>query len=137
MAVTRRETMAIREEHDVVQVRSAVRRWAQELGFTLIDQTKLVTAASELARNTLVHGEGGEMTLESVEEHPRLGLRLIFADQGPGIPDIAKALTDGYSTGQGMGLGLGGAKRLTNEFEIISKPGEGTRVTVCRWKQVF
>jgi serine/threonine-protein kinase RsbT len=134
MAVTRRETMPIREEPDVVLVRSAVRKWAQELGFSLVDQTKLVTAASELARNTLVHGEGGEMTLETVENTPRVGLRLTFVDQGPGIADVQQALQDGFTTGQGMGLGLGGAKRLTNEFEIVTKPGEGTRVSVCRWK---
>jgi serine/threonine-protein kinase RsbT len=100
----------------------------------LVDQTKMITAASELARNTLDYGGGGSVRLEALEEGHRKGLRLIFEDQGPGIPDLAKALTDGYTTGRGMGMGLSGSKRLVNEFDITSKVGEGTRVTITRWK---
>jgi len=118
----------------VVSVRHLVRRWAVELGFTLVEQTKIVTAASELARNTVDYGHGGTMTIEQLEEGIRKGLRLIFEDQGPGIPDIDMALRDGFTSGSGMGLGLGGAKRLSNEFEIHSVPGEGTRVAITRWK---
>src|SRR5262249_11986294 len=119
---------------DVVLARQAVRKWAQELGFSLVDQTKVVTAASELARNTLLHGGGGTMHLEVVNEGVRRGLRLRFEDQGPGIPDIALALKEGYTTGSGLGLGLPGSKRLVNEFDIVSRVGEGTCVTVTRWK---
>jgi serine/threonine-protein kinase RsbT len=126
--------MAIRASDDVVLVRQAVRKLSIALGFGLVDQTKVVTASSELARNTLDYGGGGRVHLELVENGTRSGLRLIFEDQGPGIPDIEQALTDGYTTGNGMGLGLSGAKRLSHEFEIWSKLGEGTRVSILRWK---
>jgi serine/threonine-protein kinase RsbT len=126
--------MPIRSSQDLVLVRQAVRTWSAELKFSLVEQTKMVTAASELARNTLDYGGGGHVTLQMVQEGIRRGLRLSFEDQGPGIPDIDLALRDGYTSGGGMGLGLGGSKRLVNEFEIVSKVGEGTRVTVTRWK---
>jgi len=128
------ESMEIRASDDVVLVRQAVRKKSVALGFGLVDQTKVVTASSELARNTLDYGGGGRVHLETVENGTRSGLRVIFEDQGPGIPDIKLALTDGYTTGSGMGLGLSGAKRLSDEFEIDSKPGEGTRVSILRWK---
>jgi len=128
------ESMAIRASSDIVLVRQAVRKKSIGLGFGLVDQTKIVTASSELARNTLDYGGGGTVQLELVENGTRSGLRITFEDQGPGIPDIGLALTDGYTTGNGMGLGLSGAKRLSNEFEIWSKPGEGTRVSILRWK---
>lgn len=134
MPMTRSETLPIRSEPDVVLARQEVRRRAAELRFSLIDQTKMVTAASELARNTLIYGGGGEMLLEVLEEGSRTGIRLSFIDTGPGIPDIEAAMTDGFTTGTGLGLGLGGAKRLANEFDIVSSPGQGTRVTICRWK---
>ena len=134
MAVTKDDRLEIRASSDVVLVRQAVRRWATELGFSLVDQTKIVTAASELARNTLDHGGGGTVRLERLDEGPRRGLRLTFEDQGPGIPDIDRALTDGYTSAGGMGMGLGGSRRLVNEFEIASRAGEGTRVTITRWK---
>jgi serine/threonine-protein kinase RsbT len=126
--------MPIRSSQDLVLVRQAVRTWTAELKFSLVEQTKMVTAASELARNTLDYGKGGEVTLQVVQEGLRKGLRLSFEDRGPGIPDIELALRDGYTSGGGMGLGLGGARRLVNEFDIVSKVGEGTRVTVTRWK---
>jgi serine/threonine-protein kinase RsbT len=128
------ESMEIRASDDIVLVRQAVRKKSIALGFGLVDQTKVVTASSELARNTLDYGGGGTVLLELVENGTRSGLKLTFEDQGPGIPDVALALTDGYTTGNGMGLGLSGAKRLSNEFEIWSKPGEGTRVSILRWK---
>ena len=128
------ESMQIRASDDIVLVRQAVRKKSIALGFGLVDQTKVVTASSELARNTLDYGGGGTVLLELVENGTRTGLKLTFEDQGPGIPDIDQALTDGYTTGNGMGLGLSGAKRLSNEFEIWSKPGEGTRVSILRWK---
>jgi serine/threonine-protein kinase RsbT len=128
------ESMEIRSSDDVVLVRQAVRKKAIALGLGLVDQTKVVTASSELARNTLDYGGGGAAQLELVENGTRTGLRVTFEDQGPGIPDLDLALTDGYTTGNGMGLGLSGAKRLSNEFEIWSKPGEGTRVSILRWK---
>jgi serine/threonine-protein kinase RsbT len=128
------ETLPVRSSSDVVLARQKVRQWATEMKFSLVDQTKLVTAASELARNTLDHGRGGAMTIEVVENLGRQGLRLIFEDQGPGIPDIQAALRDGFTTGHGMGLGLGGSKRLVNDFDIHSTPGQGTRVAVIRWK---
>jgi serine/threonine-protein kinase RsbT len=128
------ETMAIQSSADVVLVRQAVRQFAVELGFGLVDQTKIVTAASELARNTLDYGGGGTATLEMLQEGGRRGLRLTFEDQGPGIPDIEMALKDGFTTGGGLGMGLSGSKRLSNEFEIMSVVGEGTRVTIVRWK---
>jgi len=134
MSETRRETLPLKNSNDVVLARQKVRQWATELRFTLVDQTKLVTAASELARNTLDHGKGGAMAIEQVGVGGRVGLKLIFEDQGPGIPDIEIALKDGFTTGNGMGLGLGGSKRLVNEFSIDSTPGKGTRVTVVRWK---
>jgi serine/threonine-protein kinase RsbT len=134
MPVGKTDTMPVRSEGDVVKVRQAVRQWAAELGFSLVDQTKVVTAASELARNVLVHGGGGSACLETLHEGTRKGLRLTFEDQGPGIPDIELALRDGYTTGGGLGLGLGGSKRLVNEFTIVSRVGEGTRVTITRWK---
>lgn len=114
--------------------RQKVRQWAIELHFSLVDQTKLVTAASELARNTLNYGGGGEMTIEIINSGTRSGLRLTFEDHGPGIADIDQALRDGFTTGSGMGLGLGGSKRLVNEFSIESEVGKGTKVTVARWK---
>ena len=128
------ESMQIRASDDIVLVRQAVRKKSIALGFGLVDQTKVVTASSELARNTLDYGGGGTVLLELVENGTRSGLKLTFEDQGPGIPDVDQALTDGYTTGNGMGLGLSGAKRLSNEFEIWSKPGEGTRVSILRWK---
>ncbi|HKP64288.1 MAG TPA: anti-sigma regulatory factor [Polyangiales bacterium] len=128
------EPLQIRDQSDVVRVRHAVRSVATELGFSVVDQTKIVTAASELARNTLVHGKGGHCVIEALDHDGRKGLKLSFEDQGPGIPDIAQALKDGYTSGDGMGLGLGGAKRLMSEFEIVSSPGQGTRVSVTRWK---
>lgn len=114
--------------------RQKVRQWSTELRFTLVDQTKLVTAASELARNALDHGKGGQMIIESLVNGPRSGIRLVFEDQGPGIQDIEKAMEDGFTSGAGMGLGLGGSKRLVNEFDIESEVGKGTRVTIARWR---
>ncbi|MFN8489365.1 MAG: anti-sigma regulatory factor [Caldilineaceae bacterium] len=134
MAVLRDEVLPIRSSEDVVRVRQVVRQWAVAQGFSLVDQTKMVTAASELARNTLNYGGGGEIRLEALQQGIRSGLRLTFADQGPGIADLEQALKDGFTTGGGLGLGLGGAKRLSNEFEIFSRPGEGTRVSITRWK---
>lgn len=134
MVVTKDDAREIRASEHVVLVRQAVRQWAIDLGFSLVDQTKMITAASELARNTLDYGGGGTVRLEALEEGIRKGLRLTFEDNGPGIPDIEKALTDGYTTGKGMGMGLSGSKRLVNEFELVSRVGEGTRVTITRWK---
>jgi serine/threonine-protein kinase RsbT len=133
VAVLREEALGIRSDADVVRVRQMTRELAVELGFRLVDQTKIVTAASELARNTLVHGGGGAVLLETVHEGARRGLRLTFTDKGPGIADVARALVDGHTTGSGLGLGLGGAKRLSNEFDISSAPGQGTRVRIARW----
>jgi serine/threonine-protein kinase RsbT len=133
VAVLREEALAIQSDADVVRVRQMTRELAVGLGFRLVDQTKIVTAASELARNTLIHGGGGAVLLETVQEGARRGLRLTFTDKGPGIADVPRALTDGYTTGSGLGLGLGGAKRLSNEFEISSTPGQGTRVRIARW----
>jgi serine/threonine-protein kinase RsbT len=127
------ESLPITKADHVVIVRQAVRRHALALGFSLVDQTKIVTAASELARNTLVHGGGGEALIESLADGVRKGLRLTFEDHGPGIPNIELAMTDGYTTGVGLGLGLSGAKRLSNEFHIASTPA-GTRVVIARWK---
>jgi serine/threonine-protein kinase RsbT len=128
------ETMPIKSQDDIVRVRQATRDWAVAQGLSLVDQTKIVTAASELARNTLDYGGGGTVRFEVVNKESRRGLRLTFEDRGPGIPDIDLALTDGYTTGGGLGLGLSGAKRLSNEFEIFSRVGEGTRVTITRWR---
>lgn len=134
MQSSRRDVLPVRSAADVVQVRQRVRQYALELKFSLVDQTKLVTAASELARNTLDHGKGGECAIEILQNGIKNGLRLEFLDRGPGIPDIEQALKDGFTTGDGMGLGLGGARRLVNDFEISSRVGEGTRITVVRWK---
>jgi serine/threonine-protein kinase RsbT len=125
---------AVQTAEDVVSIRQAVRQRAIELGFNLVDQTKIVTAASELARNTVQYGGGGTVTIEGLENLGRRGLRLTFADKGPGIPDVELAMKDGYTTGGGLGLGLSGARRLSNEFSIDSKPGQGTRVTITRWR---
>jgi len=134
MDTQRSETLSIVAAEDVVRVRQKVREWAVALGFSLVEQTKLVTAASELARNTFTYGGGGSARLEVVGNSVNLGLRLTFADQGPGIADVELALKDGYSTGSGLGMGLGGSRRLVNEFEIESRLGKGTRVTVTKWK---
>jgi serine/threonine-protein kinase RsbT len=134
VAVKRTETLAVRSSDDILRVRQLVRAWAVEEGFSLVDQTKLITAASELARNTMLYGGGGEATIECLNDGMRVGLRLTFKDRGPGIPDIDLALKDGYTTGGGLGLGLGGAKRLSNEFTIESRPGEGTKVSITRWR---
>ena len=129
------EQLPLFAEVDIVKVRQAVRSHAVAVGFKTIDQTKLVTAASELARNTVVYGRGGSATIEHVEAEGRPGVRVIFEDQGPGIADITQALRDGFTTGRGLGLGLGGSKRLVNEFAIESALGQGTRVTIVRWRQ--
>lgn len=134
MRVVSAESIAIRSSDDIALVRQAVRKKSIALGFGLVDQTKVVTASSELARNTLDYGGGGSADVELVENGARTGLKITFVDQGPGIPDLDLALTDGYTTGNGMGLGLSGAKRLSHEFELWSKPGEGTRVSILRWK---
>jgi serine/threonine-protein kinase RsbT len=134
MVVQRTETLPLRASVDVVRVRQVVRGWAVDLGFTLIDQTKVVTAASELARNTVDYGGGGTARLEAVVDGARRGLRVVFEDKGPGIPDVKKALEDGFTTGGGLGLGLGGARRLSNDFSIESRVGEGTQVVMTRWK---
>jgi len=131
---TKSERLDIRSSDDVVRVRQLARTMALAAGLSLVDQTKIITAASELARNTLDYGGGGFVLAELVEAVGRRGLRLTFVDQGQGIPDVATALKDGFSTGKGMGLGLGGARRLSNEFSIHSKPGEGTKVVIARWK---
>lgn len=128
------EIMNITTSADIVRVRQAVRQMAVELKFSLVDQTKIVTAASELARNTLDYGGGGTVEMEALEGFNRQGLRLIFADKGPGIPDLELALKDGFTTGGGLGMGLSGTKRLMNEFEIVSRVGEGTWVTIIKWK---
>jgi len=124
----------LRSENDIVLARQLVRRKAQEVGFSLIDQTKIITAASELARNALIYGGGGTMTATIVNNGMRRGLQLVFADQGPGIPNIDLAMKDGWTSGNGLGMGLSGAKRLVNEFELDTRVGEGTRVTIARWK---
>ncbi len=128
------DSVLIQNSNDVVLARQKVRQWASELKFSLVDQTKLVTAASELARNALDHGKGGRMVIEVVESLSKSGLKMVFEDQGPGIPDIQAALRDGFTTGSGMGLGLGGSKRLVNDFSIESEVGKGTCVTAIRWK---
>ncbi len=133
MSVVHSETVPLASEPDMVLARRRVREIAGQVGLSLVDQTKLVTAASELARNTLIYGGGGSMQLESLNG-PRLGVRLTFVDNGPGIADIEMALRDGFTTGTGLGLGLGGSKRLVNEFGIESKVGQGTKVVVTRWK---
>lgn len=134
MIATTDETLRIDQSDDVVRVRQAVRTRAVAAGLGLVDQTKIVTAASELARNTLDYGHGGTVRVETFTEFPRRGVRLTFEDQGPGIPDLDLALTDGYTTGGGLGLGLSGARRLCSDFDLHSVMGEGTRITVARWK---
>src|SRR5262245_47674235 len=134
MAVIQDEELPIRTAEDIVVVRRVVREWSIASGFSLVDQTKLVTAASELARNTLQYGGGGDVRMQRLNDDQRRGVRLAFRDQGPGIPDIERALRDGFTTGGGLGLGLGGARRLANEFEIESEPGKGTVVTIARWR---
>ena len=134
MTATKSDSLPIRQSDDIVLVRQAVRKWSIEQGFSLVDQTKMITAASELARNTLDYGGGGTVLFEALERDNRRGLRLTFEDHGPGIPDIELALTDGYTTGKGLGMGLSGSRRLVNEFEIESRVGEGTRVRITRWK---
>jgi serine/threonine-protein kinase RsbT len=134
MDTLKTDRQPVRTSEDIVLVRQAVRAWAVELGFSLVDQTKIVTAASELARNTLTYGGGGSVTLNALADGARRGLRLAFEDEGPGIKDIEQAMKDGYTTGGGLGLGLSGAKRLSSEFEIVSALGQGTRVTITRWR---
>ena len=134
MPPTRDELLPLATEGDVVLMRQTVRERMKQCGFTLVDQTKMVTAASELGRNALIHGGGGSVRIEVLAEGMRTGIRLTFEDHGPGIADLALAMTDGYSTGSGLGLGLGGSKRLVDEFEVRSAPGAGTRITVARWK---
>jgi serine/threonine-protein kinase RsbT len=134
VTIQKAETMPLRTTQDIVLVRQAVRQRTLAQGFSLVDQTKLVTAASEIARNTVEYGGGGEARLESLEQGIRRGVRIIFTDRGPGIADVQQALRDGFTTGNGLGLGLSGARRLCNEFEIESTPGKGTRVLIARWK---
>ena len=133
-AILKNETLPIKSSSDIVKVRQFAREWAVSLGFSLVEQTKVVTAASELARNVLDYGGSGQVELEVLQNELRQGLKLTFADQGPGIADVDQALKDGFTTGSGMGLGLGGAKRLVNEFEIDSAPGRGTKVSITRWR---
>jgi serine/threonine-protein kinase RsbT len=128
------DTLPVRASDDVVRARQAVRARAVAAGFSLVDQTKIITAASEIARNTVDYGGGGTMRLEVLRNGQRRGIRLTFTDHGPGIADLTLALTDGYTSGQGLGLGLSGAKRLVNEFNVTSAPGQGTTVTLARWK---
>lgn len=132
--VLKKIELPLAHQEDLVAVRQNTRSYAVEIGLTIVDQTKIVTAASELARNTVVHGGGGKATLEMIKEASRQGLRLTFEDKGPGIPDLEQAMQDGYTSTGGLGLGLGGSKRLCNEFSIESQPGIGTRVTIARWK---
>jgi serine/threonine-protein kinase RsbT len=134
MAVIRHDRSPIQSGEDVVVVRQKVRDFAIQSGFSLVDQTKIVTAASELARNVLQHAQGGAVVIEALNDDRRRGLRLTFEDDGPGIADVEMALKDGYTTGGGLGLGLGGARRLSNEFAIDSEPGRGTKVVITRWK---
>jgi serine/threonine-protein kinase RsbT len=134
MTVLLSDQRPVQTAEDIVSIRQAVRQRAIELGFSLVDQTKIVTAASELARNTLQYGGGGRVTIEGLEELGRRGLRLTFEDEGPGIPDVDVAMKDGYTTSGGLGLGLSGARRLSNDFHIHSTPGSGTRVSITRWR---
>jgi serine/threonine-protein kinase RsbT len=134
MATLKHEAVPVHAAEDVVLVRRITREWSIAAGFSLVDQTKMVTAASELARNMIVHGGGGNVMFEALNSESRRGLRLTFEDQGPGIEDIELAMRDGQSSKGGLGLGLGGSKRLVNEFAISSRPGEGTRVCITRWK---
>lgn len=132
--VFKKVELPLAAQEDVVAIRQRARALAVEIGLTLIDQTKIVTAASELARNAVIHGGGGQATLEIIKEASKQGLRLTFEDHGPGIPDLERAMQDGYTSGGGLGLGLGGSKRLCNDFSIESQVGIGTRVTIARWK---
>lgn len=134
MIVMKRELLPIRSEEDMVRARQAVRQWAKDAGFSLVEQTKIVTATSELARNAIVYGGGGSVEMELLQNETRCGLRLAFVDRGPGIPNIELAMRDGYTTGTGLGLGLGGSKRLVDDFEIRSTPGEGTTVRIAKWR---
>src|SRR5215467_5780249 len=134
MTVVHSSVLPIRTQEDVVRVRQLARERAVAQGFSLVDQTKLVTAASELARNTLEYGGGGEVLIEVLNDGLRKGVRLTFSDEGPGIADVDLALKDGYTTGGGLGLGLSGARRLSNEFSIDSRLGQGTRVAITRWR---
>ena len=134
MTVLLSDQRTVQSPEDVVAIRQAVRQRAVELGFNLVDQTKIVTAASELARTTVQHGGGGRVTIDAVEDFGRRGIRLTFEDDGPGIPDVELAMKDGFTTGGGLGLGLSGARRLSNDFSIESTPGKGTRVTITRWR---
>ena len=134
MPIERDETMTLLSPEDVVRARQKVRSTAVEIGFGLVDQTKIITAASELARNTVQHGGGGGMRLQTLKESNRRGLRLVFEDRGPGIPDVEQAMKDGFTTADGLGLGLGGARRLSHEFELSSRVDEGTRVVITWWR---
>jgi len=128
------EVVALQDEQDVVRARQAVRTRMQELKFSLVDQTKMITAASELARNTVIHGGGGQMSIEVLVNGTRTGVRLTFEDNGPGIADLTLAMTDGWTSGGGLGMGLPGTKRLVNDFHIESAAGQGTRIVIARWK---
>jgi len=134
LTVEKQSELPLRAQEDVVAARQLVRAWAVELGLTLVDQTKIITAASELARNAVIYGGGGLIRLEMLSDTGKRGLRLTFEDKGPGIKDIQLAMSDGYTTGNGLGLGLGGSKRLAHEFAIQSTPGEGTQISIIRWK---
>jgi serine/threonine-protein kinase RsbT len=135
VAVESAEQLPLRTDEDVVGARQAVRQAAVDLGFSLVDQTKIVTAASELARNTIIHGGGGGVRIEGLRDGRRIGLRLTFEDKGKGIPDVEQALRDGFTTGSGLGLGLGGARRLMSDLSISSRPAEGTVIVAVRWRQ--
>lgn len=134
MTVEKQSELPLKAQEDVVAARQFVRSWGVELGLNLVDQTKIITAASELARNAVIHGGGGVVRVEILSDTGRRGMRLTFEDHGPGIVDIEKAMSDGFTTGNGLGLGLGGAKRLSHEFSIESAPGAGTRISIIRWK---
>lgn len=134
MNIIKTDSVPVRTEQDIVIVRQLVRKLTQELSFSLVDQTKFVTAASEIARNTLIYGGGGDMLWQVLLEDSRKGIRLTFEDKGPGIPNLELAMMDGWTSGKGLGMGLSGTKRLVNQFELESQPGQGTRVTITRWK---
>jgi serine/threonine-protein kinase RsbT len=134
MGTLQTEKLMVRTTDDIVNVRHTVRKIAIDTGFNLVDQTKIITAASELARNTVIYGGGGILKIEVLTNGSKSGVKLIFEDEGPGIADLEQALKDGYTSGQGLGMGLGGARRLSNEFEIQSEPGKGTRVAITKWK---
>ena len=134
MQLLKSHTVPLHSEFDIVQARQIVRQWSAELRFGVVDQTKIVTAASEIARNTIIYGKGGSLLLEALADGGRHGLSLTFKDQGPGIPDVELALKDGFTTGSGLGLGLGGARRLMSEFNIQTQPGAGTTIKMTRWK---